>query len=81
MQKLYGNAIRKDAGITKTLKNVASKNGYRTPRELQKVYKEIQGTFEKVHHETTDALREFLDKCQLINALIDAHIFAWFTYQ
>lgn len=64
MRKLYGNAIRKEAGITKTIKNVAYKNAHRAPTELQKVYKDIQGTFEKVSTEASDAVNEFIGKCK-----------------
>jgi phosphatidylethanolamine N-methyltransferase len=65
MRKLYGNAIRKEAGITKTLRKVATKNAHRAPPELQRVYKEVQGTFEKFYEETAEAFEEFLGKCTL----------------
>jgi phosphatidylethanolamine N-methyltransferase len=64
MRKLYGNAIRKEAGITKTLRKVATNNAHRAPPELQRVYKEVQGTIEKFYEETADAFEEFLGKCK-----------------
>jgi hypothetical protein len=70
MRKLYGNAIRKEAGITKTLRKVATKNARRAPPELQRVYKEVQGTFEKFYEETAEAFEEFLGRCMRETLLI-----------
>ncbi|GAA5943073.1 phosphatidylethanolamine N-methyltransferase [Sporobolomyces koalae] len=67
MQRLYGNTLRKDAGVTKTLRN-ATKN-QKPPKvfvdvagRISKNVKEVQGTVEKVLEETADALEEFLGK-------------------
>lgn len=59
MSKLYGEAIRKDAGVTKTIKRVAQNNA-----SLLKGVVEVQGTVEKVYDETAEALEEFLHRCE-----------------
>ncbi|KAI5119700.1 hypothetical protein M0805_003584 [Coniferiporia weirii] len=69
MQKLYGTALRKDAGLTKIIKKVAVKNarilesraGKHAP-ELRRVAKEVKGSFDKVFEETADVVEEFLNK-------------------
>lgn len=66
MRKLYGDAIRKEAGLTKTLKNAAKRNAHlvkRAPPELTRRFKEVQGTFEQIYEETAEALDDFLDRC------------------
>lgn len=72
MQKLYGDALRKDAGLTKMIKKVATKNaqllesraGKHVP-QLGRVAKEVKGSFDKVFRETEDVVEEFLNKCKL----------------
>ncbi|KAM0786071.1 hypothetical protein ACM66B_006882 [Microbotryomycetes sp. NB124-2] len=61
MKKLYGNALRKDAGVTKTLRNVAARNAH-VFGGVSRSVKEVQGTFEKVLEETADAVEDFLNK-------------------
>ncbi|ORY86007.1 phospholipid methyltransferase-domain-containing protein [Leucosporidium creatinivorum] len=61
MQKLYGATLRKDAGVTKTLRNVAARNAHVLGGVTRGV-KEVQGTFEKVLEETAEAVEEFLNK-------------------
>lgn len=71
MQKRYGPALRKDAGVTKIIKKVAEKNarmlesraGRHVP-ELRRVAKEVKGSFDKVFEETADVVEEFLNKCE-----------------
>lgn len=63
MQRLYGNTLRKDAGVTKTLRNVAARNAHVLGGVTRGV-KEVQGTFEKVLEETAEAVEEFLNKCE-----------------
>lgn len=63
MQRLYGNTVRRDAGVTKTLRNVAARNAHVLGGVTRGV-KEVQGTFEKVLEETADAVEEFLNKCE-----------------
>lgn len=62
MRKLYGDALRKDAGVTKTLRNVAARNAHVLSGVTRGV-KEVHGTFEKVLEETAEALEEFLSRC------------------
>ncbi|GAA6046822.1 hypothetical protein JCM3770_005660 [Rhodotorula araucariae] len=75
MQRLYGNTLRKDAGVTKTLRNAvrrvsthrkAADDAPRTRQDLidriSKNVREVQGTVEKVLEETADAVEEFLSK-------------------
>jgi phosphatidylethanolamine N-methyltransferase len=72
MRKLYGNAIRNESGLTKTLKSVTTKNAHLfggRPRELSRVAREVQGTFEKVYEETVDAVEDFLEKCKSVPGL------------
>ncbi|KAK4053652.1 phosphatidylethanolamine N-methyltransferase [Microbotryomycetes sp. JL221] len=61
MKKLYGNTLRKDAGVTKTIRNVAARNAH-VFGGVSRSVKEVQGTFEKVLEETADAVEEFLNK-------------------
>jgi phosphatidylethanolamine N-methyltransferase len=70
MRKLYGDSLRKDAGFTKVVKTVASRNarllessaGRHAP-ELKRVVREVRGTFEKVYEDTAEVVEEFLAKC------------------
>lgn len=64
MQRLYGNAVRKDAGVTKTFKGVASKQTQRAPPQVKKAVKEFQGTLERVYDDTSLAVEEFLRRCK-----------------
>ncbi|WRT69964.1 uncharacterized protein IL334_006955 [Kwoniella shivajii] len=65
MKKLYGDRLRKDGGLTKTLKNVADKTlstkGGRRGSELRRVVQEVKGSIEKVEEKVTEAVEEFLD--------------------
>lgn len=65
MQRLYGKRLRKDGGLTKTLKNVAgktiaSKTG-KHAHDIQRVVQEVRGSIEKVEEKVTEAVEEFLD--------------------
>ncbi|KAG8991267.1 phosphatidylethanolamine N-methyltransferase [Tulasnella sp. JGI-2019a] len=67
MQKLYGDSLRKEAGLTKTIRNVALKNaklfdGKSAPVDIKRVAQEFKGTFEKVYEDTVDVVEEFLTK-------------------
>jgi phosphatidylethanolamine N-methyltransferase len=70
MRKLYGDSLRKDAGFVKVFKTIASKNARRVAGKhapkIQKVAKEVIGTFDKVYEETADVVEDFLAKCKLI---------------
>lgn len=70
MRKLYGDNLRKDAGFTKVVKNVARHNARLLERragrhapEIKRVAQEVRGTFEKVYEDTAEVLEEFLNKC------------------
>ncbi len=67
MKKLYGDRLRKDGGLTKTFKQVASKHvrtlesraGRHAP-ELKRVVSEVRGRIDKVEEKVTEAVEEFL---------------------
>lgn len=69
MQKLYGNTLRKDAGVTKTLRNVAARNT-KIFGGVTRGVKEVHGTFEKVLEETADAVEDFLNRCAYSPTLV-----------
>ena len=63
MKKLYGNSLRKDAGVTKTLRNVALRNAH-VLGGVTKSVKEVSGSVEKVLEEAADKVEEFLQRCK-----------------
>jgi len=71
MRKLYGDSLRKEAGLTKTIRNAAMKNsrffdaasGGKHAPQIQRVAQEVRGTFEKVFEETAEVVEDFLAKC------------------
>lgn len=65
MKKLYGDSLRKDAGLTKTLKSVAGRNA-----KVARVAREVTGTFEKVYEDTAVVVEDFLAKCKSIFTLV-----------
>lgn len=70
MKKLYGPDLRKDAGLTKTIKKVTRRQAkilkQRAP-ELERVVQEVRGTFDKVYADTAAIVEEFLAKCMWIS--------------
>lgn len=64
MKRLYGDRLRKDGGLTKTLKSVAGRNlpkaGKHAP-EIQRVVREVSGSLEKVEEKLTEVVEGFLD--------------------
>jgi phosphatidylethanolamine N-methyltransferase len=65
MQRLYGGRLRKDGGLTKTLKSVAGKTladkaGKHAP-DIKRVVQEVRGSIEKVEERVTEAVEDFLD--------------------
>jgi len=60
MKRLYGNTMRKEAGVTKTFRGVANKNSHRAPPQVKRAVQEFQGTLERVFDDTTLAVEEFL---------------------
>ena len=66
MRKLYGDLMRSDAGVTRTLKTVAERN---VPSEVRKVVREVQGTLDKVRDEASDAVLDFVRSGASANTL------------
>ncbi|KZT52138.1 hypothetical protein CALCODRAFT_476321 [Calocera cornea HHB12733] len=71
MKKLYGDSLRKEAGFTRTIRKVATKNAKllesrlaKQAPEIKKVAEEVRETLEKAFEETADAFEEFLAKSQ-----------------
>ena len=65
MKALYGDRLRKDGGLTKTLKSVAGKTlvtkaGKHAP-ELKRVVEEVRDSIEKVEERMTEVVEDFLD--------------------
>ena len=68
MKRLYGDRLRKDGGLTKTLKSVAGKTladsaGKHAP-EITRVVREVRGSIERVEERVTEAVEEFLDNAR-----------------
>lgn len=70
MRKVYGDSLRKEAGLTKTIRNVALKNAKKLARtgtpyapDVLRVAQEFSGTVGKVYEDTVDVVEEFLAKC------------------
>lgn len=65
MQRLYGDRLRKDGGLTKTLKSVAGKTlgskAGRRASDIQRMVKEVNRSIGKVEEKVTVAVEEFLD--------------------
>ena len=67
MRKLYGPSLRKEAGLTKTIKRMAIKNAKMldaTP-EIRRVAQEFRGTVGKVYEDAADVLEDLINKCTL----------------
>lgn len=65
MKKVYGPSLRKEAGLTKTIKKLAIKNS-RMMHASNKYAPEIRrvlSTMEKVYEDATDVLDDFITKC------------------
>lgn len=62
MQRLYGGRLRKDGGLSKTLKSVANRTlDTKHASEFKRVVQEVYESIEKVEERVTDAVEEFLD--------------------
>jgi len=65
MKRLYGDRLRQDGGLTKTLKSVAGKGlatrAAKHAPEITRVVREVRGSIEKVEERVTEAVEEFLD--------------------
>jgi phosphatidylethanolamine N-methyltransferase len=70
MQRLYGDRLRKDGGLTKTLKSVADKTlsdkAGQHGLDIKRVVQEVKGSIEKVEEKVTEAVEEFLDHGKLV---------------
>lgn len=57
--------MRKDGGLTKTLKSVAGKTlaqkAGRHASDIQRVVSEVKGSIDKVEFKVTEAVEEFLE--------------------
>lgn len=62
MQKLYGKQIRKEAGITKTIRQATKSSPFSTP--LESKVRRFQGSLDKVISETTTVVEGFLDQAR-----------------
>lgn len=65
MQRLYGDRLRKDGGLTKTLKSVAgktlgSKAGRHAP-EIHRMVSDVRESIEKVEEKVTEVVEGFLE--------------------
>ena len=87
MRKRYGDALRKDAGVTKIIKKVAKKNARilesRAGKHgdgIRRVAKEVKGSFDKVFEETAEVVEEFLNKCKRKSNLIILSLMLMFDY-
>lgn len=71
MKRLYGDRLRKDGGLTKTLKTVAGRTlpraGKHAP-EIQRVVRGVSGSLEKVEERMTEAVEDFLEHGKLFRA-------------
>jgi phosphatidylethanolamine N-methyltransferase len=75
MQKLYGDRLRKDGGLTKTLKTVAGKHARRFEStagrhapEIKRVVSEVKDTMVRVEERVTEAVEDFLQSGQSARA-------------
>lgn len=76
MKRLYGNSLRKDAGLTRVLKTVTRKHAQVLDKHVPKLteiaqdLKELEG----VHGETAVVFEDFLVHCQCHSILV--HFYA-----
>lgn len=59
MQKLYGGQLREEAGVTKTIRQVA-----KLPTPLESRVRKLQGSIDKVISETANAVEGFLNQAK-----------------
>lgn len=70
MRKVYGDSLRKEAGLTKTMRNVAMKNakllkfGKVSETPYGKAAQEFGGTVGKVYVDTVGVVNDFLAECE-----------------
>ncbi|CDZ96394.1 phosphatidylethanolamine n-methyltransferase [Phaffia rhodozyma] len=66
MEKVYGDAVRKEAGVTKTLKTVVESQAKRFDGkgDIHRVVREVKGTFGKVDQKIQETVDEFLESAR-----------------
>lgn len=74
MKRLYGDRLRKDGGLTKTLKSVAgktleSKAGRHAP-SIHRMVSDVQVSIEKAEGKFADAVEDFFEHGQFFTRLI-----------
>ena len=66
MRRLYGDRLRKDGGLTKTLKSMAGKTldaqAGKHASDIKRVVQEVTGSIDRVEEKVTEAVEEFLDQ-------------------
>ena len=77
MKRRYGDALRKDAGMTKVINKVAAKHSIwlesgagKHASEGGRVVTEVKGSFDKVFKETEEVVEDFLNKCELRSTIL-----------
>jgi phosphatidylethanolamine N-methyltransferase len=73
MKRLYGDRLRKDGGLTKTLKSVAgktlgSKAGRHAPN-IQRMVSDVKVSMEKVEEKVTGVVEDFLEHGEFSSSL------------
>ncbi|CAA21095.1 phosphatidylethanolamine N-methyltransferase Cho2 [Schizosaccharomyces pombe] len=61
MQKVYGNTLRKEAGISKLIKQATSEKGNILPKTVETHMKALTTSVDKVLDQTAEALEEFVN--------------------
>jgi phosphatidylethanolamine N-methyltransferase len=62
MRKVYGDAIRKDAGVTQTIKTVVDNNAKHFQRsDIKRVVSEVRGTIGKVDQRIQETVDDFFE--------------------
>ncbi|VVT46258.1 uncharacterized protein SAPINGB_P001124 [Magnusiomyces paraingens] len=70
MQKLYGGQIRDQSGVVKTIKRAAEAAKI-IPPPVESTVRKVQGSIDKVLHETASAVENFLEQKKLTTGVKD----------
>ena len=76
MKRLYGDSLRKDAGLTRVLKTVTRKHAQALDKhvpELTEVAQDWKKRLESVYGETAVALEDLLARCKCCFVLIHCY--------
>ncbi|EPX71213.1 phosphatidylethanolamine N-methyltransferase Cho2 [Schizosaccharomyces octosporus yFS286] len=60
MRKVYGNALRKEAGISKLIKQATQEHSNKLPKSIENHVKALGNTVDRVLDQTAEALQEFV---------------------